>query len=510
MKFNSILYNDYADNLEKEIKEDDDFLSDLNLDQIIDNITASKKEYNIETFFKRPLTDLNAILYRQQIMQELEDEELFLKIELFTKKMRELRQLLTLVNDLDYKYNKHGWFMKGVEVYCQAVNELVDGLKRSGLNSEGFLAFREYLLDYVDTDYFKTLQKGMREIKEELAEIKYCLNINGAQVRVQEYQDETDYRPEIEKTFARFNEGGDENYKQELRTATGMNHIEAKIIELVAKLYPDIFARLEQYYAVNFDFVDQTISTFDREVQFYLAYLDNIAPLKKAGLNFCYPLLSTDEKEESCQQMFDLALAQKNCQQKEEVITNDFHLQKQERIIVVTGPNQGGKTTFARSFGQLHYLASLGLAVPARKARLFLIEGIYSHFEREENIQDLHGKLEDDLLRVHKILKQITDCSLVILNEIFASTTAKDAVFMGKKVLDRIIEKDAIAICVAFLDELTTMDPRVVSMVAQVEPDNPTIRTYKVIREKANGIAYAVSIAEKYRLTYDCLKERIS
>lgn len=187
-----------------------------------------------------------------------------------------------------------------------------------------------------------------------------------------------------------------------------------------------------------------------------------------------------------------------------------FYLEDRERIIVVTGPNQGGKTTFARSFGQLHYLANLGCPIPAKKAKLFLFEGIFTHFEREENIKDLHGKLESDLLRIRKIINQITDRSLVILNEIFTSTTARDAVFLGKKVLKKIIKKDSIAICVTFLDELTSMSPKVVSMVAQVESDDPTNRTYKLIREKANGVAYAVSIAEKYRLTYDCLKERIS
>jgi len=509
MVFHSILFERAEDSLKQEPFEAPSFFVDLNLDQIIDGITANKQEYNLKPFFYTPLKTIAAIKYRQEIMRDFENQVLLENIKSFADKMRTIRVRLALIDKLSYKYNKEGCFLDAVEIYCDAINCLVHDLTLAELISCGMLAFREYMTNYYQSDRFNNLQAETTKLKSDLSSIKYCLLIKGNRVKVRKYEGEIDYSLEVEKTFERFKQGAVNDYRLTFREDFGMNHVEARALDLVAKLYPDIFLDLDNYCAINATFQDETVAVFDREIQFYIAYLDYIAIIKRPGLKFCYPAVSRDSKEVYNYEGFDLALASKLITKRLAVVCNDFYLKDQERIFVVSGPNQGGKTTFARAFGQLHYLASIGCPVPGRVAKLFLPDAIFCHFEKEENIKNLRGKLQDDLVRIHHILDQATSESIIILNEIFASTTLKDSILLSSKIMEDILRKDLLCVHVSFLVELASLSEKTVSMVSTVHPENPELRTFKILRMPADGLSYALSIAEKHRLTYDLLKERI-
>ncbi len=510
MSFQSILFEKVMTAAVRETEQVPECFTDLNLDQIVAAAIHGKSEYNLAPFFYTPLQDAETVKYRQAIVQDLETTDLAVGLNVFAQRMREMRRYLALIDNLSFRYHREGWFLQAAAVYCQAVTGLVSDVQAAEVKSRGFLSLRDFLVSYVGSNAFEFLLADTADLQSRLSAVQYSILIKGNCVRVRHYDAECDYSQEVERTFERFRRGAVKDYSVRLSTGAGMNYVEAAILDAVAKLHPELFADLVTFYERHRDFLNATLRAFDREIQFYLAYLDYIAGLKHAGLPFCYPRVSPTLKEISVRDAYDLALARKLISQGASVVSNDILLQGSERIIIVSGPNQGGKTTFARTFGQLLYLASLGLPVPGRKARLFLPDRIATHFEREEKIQNLRGKLQDDLVRIRAILDQATGNTVIVMNEAFASTMLNDAVFLSKEIMGRIVALDLLCVFVTFIDELATLGPTTVSMVSTVAADDPARRTFKIVRRPADGLAYAMAIVRKHRLTYECLKERLA
>jgi len=182
-----------------------------------------------------------------------------------------------------------------------------------------------------------------------LSIVKYTLDVGRGSVTVRKYDSEIDYAAAVGETFRRFQQGAVKVYSVTLNELPQFNHVKAAVMERVAKLYPEFFTDLDLYCKKNTTYLDNTIGSFHREIQFYISYLDYLAPLRRAGMNFCYPRLSVEGKELCALDVFDLALATALLAKGTTVVCNEFHLEGRERLFIVSGPNNGGKTTFARS-----------------------------------------------------------------------------------------------------------------------------------------------------------------
>jgi DNA mismatch repair protein MutS len=506
MTFQSILNVSSNDGVSSEAPA---YFRDLNLDQIVASITAGKDAYQLTPFFYQPLKTREAILYRQAVMRDLENKGLFACVAAFAEKMRSVREDIAQSKKLYYQYQKEYWLLDALEIYCAAVASLFAEVELERPSSPGFMGLLGYLADYVDSRGFRDLCGDITSLKTQLASIRYDLLIDSGAVTVTRYNEEADYGAEIQADFEKFKQGDVSDYVFKFSDFVGMNHIEAGVLERVGRLFPDVFAALDAFATRHSEALDSTVCRFDREVQFYMSYIEYMRQFQNSGLRFCTPVVSKDDKKISACEAFDIGLAKALVDRKLSVVTNDFHLDDGERIFIVSGPNQGGKTTFARTFGQMHYLACLGCPVPGANARLFLFDQLFTQFEREEDIHNLRGKLHDDLFRFHQTFNRATSSSIIIMNEVFNSTSLKDAIFLSTKMIEKIIALDMICVCVTFIDELATLSDTIVTMASNVNPKDFAERTYKIVRRSPDGLAYAISIAEKYCLTYTQLLERL-
>jgi len=484
-------------------------LADLHLDEIIAAVTAGHPDDHVDRFFYGPLHEVSTVEHRHQVFRDLERDQTHEPILNFVNGMRTMRRQRHQAKDLRHRLQRQGWFIYAVQTFCDTVALLRDELASVKLASRGLRDFAQYVAEYVENETFRNLVSDTKAAQAELHKVRYTVHVQGLRVHVEKYEGQSDYSEAAVATFDRFTTEVSKDYHVPLKDQADMNHVEEQILECVAALYPDTFALLDGFCRRNERFVEPTIVQFDHEIRFYLYYLAFVRRLTTAGLNFSYPEVTSEPGALSADDAFDLALAIKSTDEKQPLVRNDFRLSGPERIFVVTGPNQGGKTTYARTIGQCAYLASLGCPIPAGRARFTLPDQIYTHFERQETLSTLHGRLEDELVRIHDILSRGTATSLIIMNESFSSTTHSDALLIGSEILERIIKLRCIAVYVSFLDELASVDQACVSMVGEVAPDDPAQRTFKFTRRPADGLAYAAALANKYGLNHEVLRRRI-
>lgn len=483
---------------------------DLNLDQIMAAAAAGREHYDLEPFFYSTFRDHEVIRFRHGVFRDLEQPDLADGVRVFASAMAELRGQLARAEKLYYARQKQRSFLDAVDLYCGAIRGLEGTFAATTIDSQGLRRFGEHLGRIVTGEEFLALESEAQNLLAELENIRYALLINGKRVTVRRYAPEPDHSADVLETFLKFSQGSAREHSFRFTSAVEMNHVEAAILDRVALLFPETFAALGEFCQRHGHFCDPAIARFEREVQFYLAWLEFTQRIERTGLAFCYPTLSDRSKAESATDAFDLALAKKLHGDDRKVVTNGFTLSGEERTLIVTGPNQGGKTTFARMFGQLHYLAALGCPVPARQANLFLCGQIFTHFDTQEQVENLTGKLEDELLRIRKVLDVATPDGVLIMNESFLSTTVDDALFISRRVLEEIAERDMLCVFVTFLDELTSLNASTVSMVGEVDPADPARRTFRILRRPANGLAYAMALAEKHQLKRSDIHNRIA
>jgi DNA mismatch repair ATPase MutS len=202
----------------------------------------------------------------------------------------------------------------------------------------------------------------------------------------------------------------------------------------------------------------------------------------------------------------------------DEIVTNDLSFDERAHIYVLTGPNRGGKSVITVALGAAQALFQLGLYVPADRAEISPVSGIFTHFPEGADDTIDKGRLGEECARLREIFDGADENSMILLDESLSSTGAYEAAYIASEILTAFAAMRCRGIFSTHLHELAASVDEINersrarggvaldTLVAGIEEGR---RSFKIIRAKPDGKSYARDIAAKYGLTFeDLMKEQ--
>jgi len=499
MAFESILdlhISSYKDELRPS------FYVDFNVDQIIDRICKNWGE-NISSFYYYLPADKESEDYRREVMADVKIVSLNEVLMSFVRKMKQHQEIINKKEFVRRDIQKAAWHISEVLQYGEALQELLGALQEADIRSQGMISLKESLEAYLASEEFKTMYQTAGELQQERNSYRFKVKYSNNQVVVSE--------GEIAGTYDKFLKDNLTEPEKPMKSPFVENadlvSLEMLIIEILQKKKPKLFKNTIDFYEKYKDYAKEVYIQLGKELPYYLAFYKYEEKMQKKGFTFTAP--AVDETQDMfATGLYDLALAYVNSEEGKEVTSNDVVYHAGETFIVLTGPNQGGKTTFARSLGQMMYFTKMGLDVPAMSANVHYFNKILTHFTVEESVETGRGKLQEELVRLKPMMNEEGTNDFVIINELFTTAANYDAIIMGQRVLQHFIGQNSKGIYVTHLKELTEAHESVVSMRAMLDEQGK--QNHKIVRKEAEDIACAINQVNKYRLKYEQLKERLS
>ncbi len=174
------------------------------------------------------------------------------------------------------------------------------------------------------------------------------------------------------------------------------------------------------------------------ELAFYVGCLNVHGRLAHKGEPMCFPLpVAASERRHSFHGLYDVCLT---LSLEQSIVGNDVHADHKD-LVIITGANQGGKSTFLRSIGLSQLMMQCGMFAPAESFSSHVCDALFTHYKREEDASMKSGKLDEELSRMSDIVDNITSNSMVLFNESFAATNEREGSEIARQIICALLEK---------------------------------------------------------------------
>ena len=182
--------------------------------------------------------------------------------------------------------------------------------------------------------------------------------------------------------------------------------------------------------------LDDFFSMLRGELAFYVGCLNLADSLQEIGTPVCIPdLQPVESKDRSWRGLYDVSLA---LMRAVSVVGNELDTENKQ-LYIITGANQGGKSTFLRSIGQAQLMAQSGMFVGADSFSAPIRRSVFSHFKKEEDTSMKSGKLDEELTRMNELADYLEEDALMLFNESFAATNEREGSEICRQITQALI-----------------------------------------------------------------------
>ncbi len=399
------------------------------------------------------LKDRGSILYRQEILNDCIE---------FSEIVREIYGLS--VDAIERERRIWGWFstsspdsllyrsVEALGLHLESLERLRKLADEHGVKfrSEGFKRFFAMIVRELDDAYLHAMKNHLERLEFSggiLMSADLGTDFRGANYtlhrldlkkpswigHVQEWIDQIAHKNDTGLTF-----------EVDPRDESGFSALE--------DLRTEGIAHVAVALAQSSDHILSFFKALQLELGFYVGCLNlREHATAKPGVAFCMPSPLPEENDVlEGRGLYDISLS---LSMRELVVGTDI-AGTDKALVVITGANRGGKSTFLRSVGLAQLMMQCGMFVPAQEFRANICRGVFTHFKREEDASMKSGKLDEELSRMSTIIERITPRCVLLLNESFASTNEREGSEIARQIVHALLEMNVKIFYVTHLFDL--------------------------------------------------------
>lgn len=555
-KYFSLLYKDSY----TEMELSDKTIRDIGLDKLTNLVSEFNTDYRsfLQRLAKIP-ADIENVSYRQDIFHELMTNK-----KLADETMQFVDDAAKLEKRMHDKYNelpdhrrKLRWKLSALEQYVHCIESLCTLLDKNDIRSEGLKKLYDLIkehrnqAEYINLiELIPNMEKEIRRMRNIQIRVKFdsklqpdkieLQNIGHLQVPKAAQKPHSDFETvkviapghkPVSKTKQFFRRLYSLMFEEQWITrimsikSTTKGNMEIMFLNEVQRYINECLNRFAEGIDTYLAEHGRRIINIASELYYYTNGYRLVNTLIKSGIPMCKPNLS---KNNTCiiRGLCDMTtgLLLYNEEKMNELVTNTIDFSDNKCIFILTGPNQGGKTTFIRGLGIAQVFFQGGLYVPAEEAEMSPVNKLRTHFLKNEEKSLGEGRLGEELKRLSEILYSVSENDMLLMNESISCTTAYDGFIIGKNIVKALCDIGTKVVYSTHLHELsdavddmnseTNSENRVVPLTAGVEKVSSNgeveyVRTYKVTEGKTDGKSYAGDIAKQHGMTYELMKEML-